>query len=173
MRTKRTLAEIESGAQLMRDYCRSALAKNKELDLKLTLESQIEPHRHFVPESEIRPVLEQKIQAEILRYLKAKGFWAFKTSAQNLVGKGGNYVFAKMTKGIPDIIATKSGAFCAIEAKAATGKSEVSADQIIQINAIRLSGSHAFVAHSIMCVERYFEASDNLKLPPAVISEYL
>lgn len=78
---------------------------------------------------------EQKIQKQILDYLKAEGYYSIKTIVSN-------------RKGVPDIIAcSPGGTFVAIEVK--FGSNKASKLQEWNIQEINKRGGLAFVAYSL------------------------
>ena len=94
---------------------------------------------------------EQKVQKKILDWLKAEGYYVFKTITCN-------------RSGIPDIIGcTPSGRFFAIEVKYGKGKAsrlqEYNIQQIEKVNGI------AFVAYSLDEVKLTLDAYRSESLP--------
>jgi len=78
---------------------------------------------------------ESKLQAKILKWLKANGFWVFKTIVCN-------------RNGIPDIIGcTKSGRLFAIEVK--FGSNKPTPLQNYNLEEIRKRGGIAILAYSL------------------------
>lgn len=86
-------------------------------------------------------MLEQKIQARILKELKKHGIWAVKIITAN-------------RNGVPDILACWEGKFIAIEVKRPGGKLAVL--QQIQIDRINAAGGVAIVATSWEEVKELF-----------------
>ena len=86
---------------------------------------------------------EQKLQTKILKWLKANGFWVFKTVVCN-------------RNGIPDIVGcTPKGRFFAIEVK--FGSNKPSKLQEWNIQEIQKVGGIAFAAWDLETVVRLLE----------------
>jgi len=158
----------EEGALPPDEYRKQVLAEPKRT-LAQVVSSRTGSKNHFVPQSERRRIAEAGVQAEIIRFLQRAGWWVHKAKAVNLVGSQSrdSLRLAHTQKGVPDILAcSPCGKFVAIEVKAPKANVKVNADQIVQIDRIRATRGHAFVAHSIQCVERYLAESDNLTKKP-------
>lgn len=96
---------------------------------------------------------EQKLQAKILAWLKANGFWAFKVITAN-------------KSGIPDIIAlTPQGILVGIEVK--FGSNKTSKLQEWHLEQIRLRQGFSIVAYSLKDVVAVLGP---LSVPPALLS---
>jgi predicted RecB family endonuclease len=92
---------------------------------------------------------EQDIQKECLKYLKDKGYLAWKQPSQGLRVKGGRRVKARggSTVGHPDIMALKDGVFYCIEVKKPKGK--VDKSQVAWLTWADLMGAKCMVVRSI------------------------
>ena len=86
---------------------------------------------------------ESVIQAEILKYLKDKGYYVIKVVVANV-------------SGVPDILFCKDGKFCAIEVKATGRKKGVTELQKLHIQMINASGGKAIVADDLFDVIEEF-----------------
>ena len=89
---------------------------------------------------------EQDIQAKILKYLKAKGAFVFKTLSCNV-------------NGIPDIVGIYKSAPIYIEVKGPRGR--LSPIQKEQLDRINKAGGHGIVARSVDDVKALFNCIDN------------
>lgn len=116
-----------------------------------------------VPQDQRRPVREQVIQGEILRYLRGRGIWAHKTKSANIVRgkKKGEALLVPTEVGVPDILACYEGAFLALEVKAAVNGKPVSGEQVAQLNWVMDAGGVAHVVWSIEQVESILDAMDH------------
>lgn len=111
---------------------------------------------YWVPLSERQKVPEKTIQSAILKHLRSRGVWCFKTKTANIVGSGDDTMLATTDKGLPDIIACIGGRLFGIEVKAPQDKKRVSADQLRQLRRIREAGGHGIVVHSLAMLQDYF-----------------
>lgn len=106
---------------------------------------------------------EQLIQSEILKYLLSNGFFAWKNASGSISrsyfcqrdGRMKHTFFRAGIKGMPDILAVKSGNFYAIEVKTMTGKT--SPEQKATIEMLKKYGTIAFVARSLDEVKMVLE----------------
>ena len=84
---------------------------------------------------------EQAVQAKIIRWLEAEGFWVVKVITAN-------------KRGVPDILAcAPDGRFWAIEVKAPGKMSGLTKLQEYQINQINQNGGLAFAADNLATVK--------------------
>lgn len=159
----------EEGALPQDEYRQKVLQDAKDLTLKYVMRGRTGSRNHPVPKDERRKASEAGVQAEIIRYLQRKGYWVHKAKAVNLVGSKSRDTLrlAATQKGVPDLLAcSPEGKFVAIEVKAAKANVKTSGDQRAQIDRLRKNHAHAFVAHSIACIDRYLKDSQNLTLEP-------
>lgn len=87
--------------------------------------------------------MESKIQAEIIKYLKERGYYVIKVVQANV-------------SGVPDILFCKDGKFCAVEVKAKGKKSKVTELQKLHLAMIINSGGKAIVADCLWDVMEEF-----------------
>lgn len=161
------LKEYEKGALPADEYRKQVLEKSKDVTFARAVTSRKGTKAHFVPKEERSKKLEKTVQAEIIAFLRSKNWWVSKNKAANLVGSAdrGTLRLASTDKGVPDLVCCANGKFLAIEVKGPKLNNKVDANQRLQIDKIRLANGHAFVAHSVKCVERYLEETENLSKP--------
>jgi hypothetical protein len=95
---------------------------------------------------------EQAIQAQILAYLRLKGYFVWKNSTVGIKKPDGSYI-PSHAKGVSDILGlTKEGRFLAIEVKRPGGK--LSPHQEAFLEAIRANKGIGLVAFSLSEVEK-------------------
>lgn len=87
---------------------------------------------------------ENKIQAKIIKYLKAKGAYVVKTMTTN-------------RNGVPDILCCYKGRFIGIEVKDVGKISNASALQLHNMEEIIKAGGLSIVADSVKTVEILFD----------------
>lgn len=165
--TNKKFTWYEEGALPPDEYRKQILAKDAPSLRKVTT-ARTGSKAHPVPKEERRKAPEARIQAEIIAYLKGLGWWVHKAKSVNLVGSKSreNLRFAATQRGVPDLLCcAPRGLFVAVEVKAAKPSCKVSGAQRQQIDSIRKTNGHAFVAHSVKCVERYLEETENLTKP--------
>jgi Holliday junction resolvase len=151
MKKRRDIAE---GALPPKEYRASVLEKKRPTLKEVTSPNEKDlPYR--VPKNEQRTVHEKVIQREIRQFLERKGFFVFKSSAQNRVGSKENERWASCKKGIPDLIGLYQGEFWAIEVKRAYDDVKISTTQLQVMQEIRDKGGHAFACHSVAYVTEY------------------
>lgn len=86
---------------------------------------------------------EQQLQKEITDYLESQKYYVVKIVRAN-------------KSGVPDILFSKDGKFCAIEVKAKGKKSKVTELQKLHLEMIRASGGTAIVADELWDVMEEF-----------------
>ena len=86
---------------------------------------------------------EKQVQTEIIKYLKSKNYYVIKVVVAN-------------ESGVPDILFSKDGKFCAVEVKATGKKRNVTELQKIHLEMINASGGKAIVADCLWDVIEEF-----------------
>lgn len=158
----------EEGALPSDEYRKNVLAQPKK-SLAQTVTSRTGSKAHPVPKDERRKSSEAGVQAEIIRWLRARGWWVHKAKSANLVGSKSRDTLRLVAtdKGVPDLLCcSPQGRFVGIEVKAPKLNTKVNAEQRLQIDRIRQVNGHSFVAHSVQCVERYLFESAGLQSDP-------
>ncbi len=163
--------DLYEDAKPFAEYAKAILGKTVS---KRLIDGDIDFKAVAVPPSDRRRVKESVVQAEILQWLRSRGWFAHKAKAVNLVGSGENLRLAATDRGIPDILAcSPGGMFFAIEVKAPSRNARTDLNQLRQMQAIRKAGGHAFFAHSLRVVEEYLAyqekrpGSESWPLPPS------
>jgi len=147
------MRDLYDGAKPFNEYAKAVLKRpaNKKLATGKTTTTKIP-----IPDSDYRTVPEKKVQAEILDWLRGRGWWVYKAKAVNLVGSGDDARLAVTDRGVPDILAVSpAGRFYGIEVKAASATAKTDQHQIRQITRLRELGVSAFFAHSVQVVDDY------------------
>jgi Holliday junction resolvase len=91
--------------------------------------------------------LEKHVQREILNYLQANGYMAWKNHLGGIRMGGGRTTVKNPARGAPDVFAVKGGRFYGIEVKKPGGK--VAAHQMEWLQRLRSHGGFAVIAESL------------------------
>jgi hypothetical protein len=119
---------------------------------------------YYVPPNERNNQCESKVQSEIIKHLKAKGWFVQKFKPVNLVGSiNGDMRLVPTDRGVPDILCCWNGKFIAFEVKAPRVNAQVSSFQQRAIARIRECGGFAYVIHSIAQIEQIIKDTDNFE----------
>lgn len=116
---------------------------------------------YYVPPEQRNRLSESKVQSDIIKHLKDKGWFVQKFKPVNLVSSNGDMRLVPTDRGVPDILCCWSGKFIAFEVKAPRLNAQVSSFQQRAIARIRECGGYAYVIHSIEQIEAIIKDTDN------------
>ena len=119
---------------------------------------------YYVPPEQRNNLSESKVQSDIIKYLKSKGWFVQKFKPINLVGGNGDMRLVPTDRGVPDILCCWNGKFIAFEVKAPRLNAQVSSFQQRAIARIRECGGFAYVIHSIAQIEQIIKDTNNFEI---------